>query len=254
MNDNSTHIELLIRYLDGTLNAEEKKSLEAELGVNKEMQNDLNTLRLARETVVRQGLRDDIARVRAVILKESSSQARPVITMNRRRNLVLGIAASLILLLVGGIAYQYLNVSSRGLYEELYKPYAEGTYRGESATNNLQHAYAAKQYSTVVQIFRSLSQPSAKDFFLAGQSFLAEDSVSAAINSFQQVQRVNQKNATTIFQDDAEYYEGLAFLKTGQIDSAVAILSNIKANKDHLYHDKVTNAVMRKLKMLSIKK
>jgi tetratricopeptide (TPR) repeat protein len=62
---------------------------------------------------------------------------------------------------------------------------------------------------------------------------------SEAIDAFGQVIAANAKSGDNYFQDEAEYYLALAYLASNQATKAMPLLEKIRADKNHLYNEKV---------------
>jgi hypothetical protein len=59
--------------------------------------------------------------------------------------------------------------------------------------------------------------------------------------------------ATAIFQDETEYYLAMSYLANSEAAQALPILEKIKADKNHLYNERVENISSIDLKVLDLK-
>jgi hypothetical protein len=64
---------------------------------------------------------------------------------------------------------------------------------------------------------------------------------------------LNTAAGATFFKDDTEYYLALSYLKNKEIKLAYPLFVSIYNNSDHLYNEKITAGMMRKLKLINWK-
>jgi hypothetical protein len=70
---------------------------------------------------------------------------------------------------------------------------------------------------------------------------------------FEQVRANNAQTGKDYFQDDAQYYGALSDLAGGHAQQAVTALQQIRADKDHLYHEQASRIGKIDLEILKIK-
>src|SRR5436309_4173970 len=112
MNENSTHTEKLIQYLDGELQADELENLKKTLAENEPVREELDNLRLARNAAARYGLKSKIGDIHKEMMQELN-QNKPakssVVKMFAQTGLRV---AAVVIVLVGLSAlYQYFTAS-----------------------------------------------------------------------------------------------------------------------------------------------
>ncbi len=255
MNNDYTNTDLLIQYLDGELSTEEKLKVETELKNNSAMQQELENLALSKDAVKTFGLKQKVAAIHKEMMSEMAATEK---TSNHGlvRKIVrisMKIAASLLLVMLGLGVYQYATVSPDKLFAENYQPYAASISRGAEETNVMEKAYQQKNYTVVISQFNTLNSADQKENFLAGQAYLASNNYKKAIECFNKILLLNAAKKATSFNDDAEYYLALSFLKDKNLKSAYPLFTTIHNNSAHLYNDKVNNSFMRQLKLLEWK-
>jgi tetratricopeptide (TPR) repeat protein len=252
MNENATPSELLIRYLDGELDSAETAAAERQIAADTALQEELAGLRLAKEAVHHYGVQQTVRSVRSGMKQEE--QPAPVVRLNRRvwRN-SLRVAAGIIIVLGATFIYQYSQLSNTRLYEDNYKPFLLHESRGADATSVLQQAYKAGQPGKVIQLYRAMKNPGAADYLLAGNALLEEGQPAEATQCFLLLQQQNTLSHTHLYEDDAEYYLALSYLRGGEVDQALPLFERMHADETHLYHDKASTWFIRKLHWLQAK-
>ncbi|HSC39021.1 MAG TPA: hypothetical protein VLD19_14160 [Chitinophagaceae bacterium] len=253
MNENSTHSELLIRYIDGELEDTEKAAVEKQIASDAALRQELDGLLLSLDAIRQYGLQQQVKAVRAAMRQER--QPAPVMRMNRRPLLSsLRIAASVLVLLGATFIYQYSRLSNVHLYNDNYTPFVlhESRSAGTPVTP-LQKAYKDNRPETVLQLFKQLSAPAAEDYFLAGNAYLQQRQPAEAIRCFLLQQQQNEGQHTHLFEDDADYYLALGYLRLNETGRALSLFEKMHANPAHLYHEKASGWFLRKLQWLKAK-
>jgi tetratricopeptide (TPR) repeat protein len=132
-------------------------------------------------------------------------------------------------------------------------PYELNRVRGEANTNNLEAAYNNKDWNAVISI---ANQPNAgsKELFLSGAAYLELNQPAKAVAAFQRLITYNQQTQSNYFQDEAEYYLAISYIRNNQPSDAITVLKKIRGDKDHLYYGKANDASLTDLTILSWKK
>jgi len=253
--DNSTqeNNELLMRYLDGEMTAAEREDFEKKLATDTALQTELENIQVAKAAVKFFGLKQKVAAIHQSIMEEAKHHP-PVIEINRRRLIVrytVAVAASILLLFVGYWVYTFYTLSPNKLYADNYFTYELTTSRdsGSSQESGIEKAYREKKYDEVIRL-NAVSVVSAKDIFLTGLSYLEKGDPSRAISSFQVVLTDADKTKPSALKDETEYYLALAYLKNRDYDQSIELMIQIHDSPDHIYKDKISGKLIRKVKML----
>ena len=163
-------------------------------------------------------------------------------------------AAAVMLILAGGsTVYKYVTTSSESLYSRYYATFGLNTSRGAGTETPIMEAYNNKNWKTVLSLASATKKPDNQTEFLAGMANLELKQCDEAINHFEQVLAANAQAGTDYYQDDAEYYLAISWLAKDKVNEAMPILEKIKANKDHLYHDKVEKMSFTDLRLVQYK-
>ena len=174
--------------------------------------------------------------------------------INKARRIVrysVAVAASVLLIFVCIVVYNFYRLSSDRLFAENYSAYELTTIRREndSTESKIEKAYREKNYAGVININKN-SVLSVKDIFLTGMSYLETNDLSKAISSYQVVIADIKDDKTSGLKNAAEYYLALAYLKNNDYDQAIELMNMIHDNSSHLYTKKFSGKYIKKVKQL----
>jgi hypothetical protein len=71
-----------------------------------------------------------------------------------------------------------------------------------------------------------------------------------AIDGYKKVISLNETANTTIFKDESEYYLSLALVQYKDYKAALPLMQKINKDPNHLYHEKISSKLIRKVKWL----
>lgn len=244
--------ELLVQYLDGELQGEEKQNLEQQLAADAALQQQFDSLQLTRESVRYYGLKEKVTGIHQEMMKEMNAAPVKQIGGGRRTlRYALSIAASLLVLIGGYFAYQFFSLSSEKVYSANYQPYELNLTRGDNTTeSSVNKAYRAGNYKEVVRIHATKEDTSAEAIFLSGAAAMQLNDNTKAIASFTELLEANKQVKIKLFNDEAEYYLALTYIHNRDYDYALDLLNKIKEDPAHTYNGKVTGKLIRQVKML----
>lgn len=251
MNGNSTHTEKLIQYLDGELQGEELESLKINLANDQSLQEELDNLKLAREAAGRYGLKskiNDIHKEMMLEMKQDKPAKSTVLKMFAQTG--LRIAAVLVVLVGLSALYQYFTTSPEKLFSENYQPFSIHETRGAPVNSRLLENYKHGNMDSVIMDFNSLRAPEPEEYILTGIAFLESNQPEKAIGTFNKLIQQNAVSKTDFFQDDAEYYLAMSYLKNREPQKALPILEKIQADPSHPYNSKLSKWFILKVKSL----
>lgn len=248
MKNNFTSEDLVL-YLDGALDSEDLPGLKDKLQADPGFREEYKRLELARDFIKLQGLKARVGNIHQEMMQElkavGEKESATVIPMFSK---VMRIAA-VFLLVVGGTAiYQYSQLSALSIFEKNYTGYVLPQQRGEPAGSTLTKAYQDGEMDKVTALFLDLKQPTAPDYFYAGNAYLQLDNPQEAIRQFLQLVAVNKINKPTVFEDDTDYFLAMAYLKNGQLKEAETLFEKIHSTTGHRYNDKVSSWLIWKIK------
>ncbi len=174
--------------------------------------------------------------------------------INKVRRIVrysIAVAASVLLIIVCIVGFNFYRLSSDRLFTENYSAYELTTSRGEndSIESKIEKAYREKNYAEVISINKN-SVLSVKDIFLTGMSYLETNDLSRAISNFQIVIADVKDDKNSALRDATEYYLALAYLKNNDYDQAIELMNTIHDNSFHQYKSKFSRKYINKVKRL----
>ncbi|MBC7874129.1 MAG: hypothetical protein H7Y01_09050 [Ferruginibacter sp.] len=256
--DNSTPYmsEKLVQYLDGELSQTEKDSVEQQLAADQSLQDELDRLRSTREAVKLYGLQQKVAGIHVQMMDQLQSQEkkiRPAAFGSARKIMrySIAVAASLLLIVGGYMAYNFVTLSSDKVFASRYRSYGLVTVRdGNTNETPLVKAYREKKYKEVVRIIDTGEDKTTEGKFLGGTAALELNDNEKAITWLKEVLESNKKTGKSVLDDEAEYYLSLGYIRNKDYDYALDLLYKIRANPNHLYNKKVTAKLIRQVKIL----
>ncbi|MEP7231336.1 MAG: hypothetical protein ABI691_13840 [Ginsengibacter sp.] len=249
MKPDFTNTQLLTQYLDGELTPESAGQLQQRINTDKDLEEELENLKISLEAVKSFGLRGRVSAIHTGMMKEVQQQTLP--KKGKIRNLTwysLRIAAAVLIIAGSAIFYQYITLSSTSLYEKNFSSYTLHENRGADNKSVLQAAYESANYTAAINSFEKTPIKNTQDYFLAGNAYLYLDKPSDAIQCFLAIQQLNNQQQTHQYTDDAEYYLAMSYLKNNEPAKALLLFEQIHTDKNHLYNSKVSSWFLQKIK------
>jgi tetratricopeptide (TPR) repeat protein len=251
MNPNNTNTELLTRYLDGELDDDQSRKLEVSIKEDDDLKEEFNNLKISIEAIKSFGLIEKVNSIHSEMIKELKEQ--PIHKIGARNSFVkntLRIAATVVILLGSAFIYLYITLSSNSLFKNNFTEYTLHENRGNDNQSLIEQEYKLAHYSKAVELFQQQPSKTLQDYFIAGNAWLELNNPSEAIQCFLSVQQINATQQTHLYQDDAEYYLAMSYLKNGEPSKAIPLFEKIHADDNHLYQSKVTWWLLKKLSLL----
>ena len=232
--------QLLIDHLDSLLAGHPSPATEQLIAHNKELAKEWQSILFAVDAIREAGIREKVTTARRQYEQDNAFVRISAGGGVRRiyRNL-FRVAACLLLIIGATAIYKYSSVSSDGLYSDYYSTYELNTSRGAETVNATEEAYRAGNWQQVMDQFNANTQKTTSSWFLNGVAAMELKKYNEAINSFKQVLDINKDSAEKRFHDEAEYYLAMAYLASNQSAEALPLLEKIRADKSHLYYQKI---------------
>jgi TolA-binding protein len=210
--------DMINRYLDGEMNAEELGAFEAAMQQDADLKSEVELLRDVNETLKiklhpdenEMALRSSLKEMKAEFFESRAGQAK-VVSLNRKRWMT-AIAAVLVIGLM-------VTVWQPWKKEDLYQQYADIKMpaiaeRGAAADSLLKQAvknFNDKKFTEAIPVFETVLKDSAKNSFVQyyyGIALLENGNVEKA-----RVQFLELYYSASIFRNDAAFYMALSYLK-----------------------------------------
>lgn len=244
--------ELLVQYLDGELDSAVKDNLEQQLAADAALQQRFDSLLLTKESIRLYGLKEKVKGLHQEMMQEmNATPVKKISSSKRTLRYAMSIAASILLLVGGYIAYSFFSLSSDKVFSSNYQQFELNTTRsGDVAETSTEKAYRAGNLPEVVRIHDAGEDPTAKGEFLCGVAALELNNNTKAITCFNEALAINKQSSVKVLNDEAEYYLALGYIRNKDFDYALDLLQKIKNDPAHIYHEKVTAKLIRQVKML----
>jgi len=245
--------EMLEKYLDNELPAADRAAIEGSLASNEELNNELTAMIASAEAVRYYGISAEVAAIQQEFLATNDFKIHKPATIRSILRPAMRVAASIILIIAAFGVYKYSTVNSQTVAAAYYTPYELNRVRAEANADALENAYNNKDWNAVINLAAHAAQGS-REMFLAGAAYLELNQPAKAAGQFSSLLAYNQQIQSNYFQDEAEYYLAISYLRNNDAAKAIPILRKIKGDEGHLYHEKVSKMPSLDLQILSWKK
>lgn len=116
--------------------------------------------------------------------------------------------------------------------------------------NSFERQYQAQRFDEVITTYEQMSEPSLMAMFLAGNAYLQTGNTDQAIDAFREIVVINGSQGINRFEEDAQYYLALSYLKGDRLADALPLLEKINADPEHSYHALVNDYYLWRIKFL----
>jgi tetratricopeptide (TPR) repeat protein len=247
------------KFLDDCFNGTITREQLAEMLLisSKEVTNDLIKEHLVAITAVQQyNLLMQVKQVHSLYIQPEAKEkekavVRPLFTLK----LVMRIAAVLLLILSSWLFYEYSTNSYNRLYADMFATYTVNEVRSTDAgqMNKLVEAYRAGEYSKTTDLFTTVLNPTSRELFFTAMSYLEIGKPSDAVLLFDKIYSYNEVNGEKLYEDEADYYLALTWLRLNEKQKAVKLFEKIKADKEHTYSKHIKPFTIQKIKWFAHK-
>lgn len=165
----------------------------------------------------------------------------------------LRIAVAIILVLGIWFAYLYNSTTSTTLYAEIYQPYNVNTDRAnieEIIPHNMVQEFKEKNYKVVIKTYEGLGTTNNREKFLAAVSYQEIGQNAEAINLLNQILEFNRQQQSRLYNDEAEFYLALNYLKTKNIKQAIPLFTKLYNDPGHTFHERIKKSTLKKMEWL----
>ena len=235
---------LLVRYLDGELDAGDRAALEVRLQQEPQLQEGLERLQLATRALHWNALQQQVAAARAQ--HEAEHPRKPLRRLPWLRY-ALSAAAVLLLVLIGSRVLQQ-TPDPKALYAQHFVEYEPAQMRGSDTANALERAYQARNYHQVTAAVMQARQRGTTG--VTPEQYLQGGLAAMHLEDWPTALLFLNELTQTSYHDDADFYRALVFLRTKRYAEARQILEQIQQNPAHLYHRQVDERFISALRRL----
>lgn len=230
------NLEIVDRYLEGSLSEQERTAFEERLLHDQILQQQVTDMKLMRAGIKQASRNAALQKLK--VLEETL----PAVNQNRLNiwyNTWLQAAA---VLLIGLLVYIFwpVSVDEQELFAthfEVYPNIIMPTVRGEVINDSTIKAlafsaYDQKKYEEAAALFSSIDQKDATVLFYLGNCYLASNQAERALPLFEKV-----LNEYEVFDEQAEWYIAVSYLKLEERERAKQALEKVVA-RNSAYKDK----------------
>ena len=242
----------MIDHLDNLLSGVSTLEAWEMIHDDKDIAKEWNTLLFAIDGIREAGLNEQVSAIRKQYEAQQSSKPAVVIIRTMYRN-AYRVAAVLFLFVGSATVYKYTSVNSGSVYNEYYSSFELNTSRSSTTEDPIELAFRNKNWEEVISLSDIPRPRQMKAEFLVAMANMELKKYYKAIDEFKQIIAANEKSGDSYFQDEAEYYLAMSYLANNDAAQALPILKKIKADKNHLYNERVNNISTIDLKVLDLK-
>jgi hypothetical protein len=220
--------------------------------------NELHTHQAAAATIQRNAVISQVSQVHQSFLEKRNGFTKEEVIYNGakvvRRNFKYWWSAAAILIVIPALAFLFIYSSNSPdrLFASQYQTYSMNVDRSSSPVNNepLAKDYQDRKYSDVIKEFQGLSSQSVTDKMIGAFAYMELNNYEAAIPLLEGVIRSNGVSGDKLYQDEAEYYLALSYLKAKKIEQSYPLFKKIYVDGEHTFNDRVDKWFMIRLNWL----
>lgn len=247
----------LVQYLDNEMTDTEKQAFEKLLQQDTALHERYQLMLIAKQAIRSKGLKEKVSALHKEYIKAREQSQPKEINISRKSSSFfknfMRVAAVFIIAVAGYGIFEFSSTNTNTVFNNNFVVYNLPVTRGAAEHKLIYSLYAAANYNAVVNAFKATNEKSQEDYFLAAQAYLQLNRTAEAINSFQQVEKMNAESNQQYFVEETDFYLALAYIKAGRINEAQNQLNKITSNKRHLFYNKAKNISKLKLEILKMK-
>jgi predicted negative regulator of RcsB-dependent stress response len=181
--------------------------------------------------------------------KGSHSPNKKISPLRNMLRVTIAVVASVLFIVLIIAGYSFYTLSSNKVFNENFRSYELTTVKRDSSeAGGIEQLYKEKRFKDVINM--TGNRPTVEDNFLKAMSYVELNNNSKAIEYFKQVLKADEQTGKPIMKDETEYYLALTYIRNKDFDLALNIMNKIHNDTNHLYQDKVTTRLIRRVRML----
>lgn len=251
MNRNSPYEDMLDSWAREEISYEELQAYAQSQGI-RSVEKDAALHKSILEGLKNEHLRLRIAKVhREFANPEQEKKAPAVIKRILQQKWLFRVAASLLMLTGLYVAQDALFVSGEKLSENIFTEYYMVNERNDDGpgAGEITNRFLNKEFAKVTSLYENNQAVPVREQFLAGYSYFKQNEFKRATEVFKSIMEQNVNASVPLYRDEAEYYFALCALHTGNYDEAYQQFRNIRNNKIHTYHEKVSGLNLFRIRL-----
>jgi tetratricopeptide (TPR) repeat protein len=224
------HLDIVDRYLEGSLSEQERTAFEERLLQDEKLQQQVDDMKLIRAGIIHASRKAALQNLKTL---ENTLPLVEVKVIRFWTNTWLQAAAAL---LIGLLAYtfwpssvneQELFATHFEVYPNIIMPTVRGVVENDSTVKaQAFRAYDQQDYVLAIQLFEKLSVQDEAVLLYLGNSYLASGQPEKALLLFERV-----LNNYDVFDEQAEWYVAVTYLKLEEREKAREALQKVVARE-----------------------
>lgn len=244
-------LETLEAYLEGKLALGQKLIVEESLTQNSDLMEELELLKLSRESIQLDSWSTLISETQTSYLKEREKQTKqaPRFWVWSAR-----IAASLAFFLVVS-SVVLISTTSPESINKSFGTYQIPVMRGElDALSELDDAYSSKSFEKIESIRKQIDSLDIHSYFILAMSDLQNGNPESAEQLLKKLESQNQSSGTPLYSDEIEYYLVQSLIQQQKYEEAENRVNELLNQPNHKYAKNFSAWDLWKIRILKLKK
>ena len=256
-NKDYSQIDHILDEIIKGISSEEKLADFISHYTSEELINELQAHRTAAAAIQRNAVINQVSDVHKTFFEKRKGQEKNSAQDSGRvikRSFRYWWSAAAILIAIPALAFLFVyatNTSDR-LFASQYQAYKMNVDRipGTVSNETIIRNYQDGKYNEVVKNYGKLASQSVKDKMVAAFAYMELNNYEAAIPLLDGVIRSNGITGNKLYQDEAEYYLALSYLKANRIEQSYQLFNKIYADDEHTFNGRVDKWFMMRLQWL----
>lgn len=244
--ENKYDDRFLLNYLDGTLDSSEKQLLEQEMEKSQAIRERLDLMRFTIRAIKFKGYKSSVNEIQHDFLqhrienKSFTSVSTPKLEGKvHSMKFWIKIAASLLFLCSLGYVLWLFQADGERLYKNNFISYEIALERGAGLQENrLGSLYINGEFKQMFQVSaeKTLEEFESFELLLLGTAALELNDPEEAMRYLQKIDSDNTENQSDDYQDEADFFMAMAYLKQGAYEQALHFVQKMRSDEQHKYH------------------
>lgn len=252
MRNQIDYSDFIEKYLNQTMEQEELKWFSEEMRINASLAEEIQMQKDIGEAILNEETLAFRAQISSLFEEEQVKPVRAKKSMKIHRSVRLAVASltAFIVLGTGILVYSHRTIPAEKLFENYYEPYdgLMNVRSGNSQTADLlvtaMQKYEEENFESALLLFETVLASDDQNItskFYTGISYMETERYGFAERSFTGI----IDHDDNLFIEHAEWYLGLCYLKTGEIEKAKTLFSSIEESDG--YYSNKSKRIARKL-------
>ena len=244
-------LETLEDYLEGKLSPDQKQAVEEVLTKDSKLLEELELLKLSRESIQLDSWSTLISEAQNSYLKEREKHSiqTPVFWLWSAR-----IAASLAFFLIAS-GVLLISTTSPESINNGFGAYQVPIMRGEGdSLSELEDAYTAKDFEKIAALSKQTDSFNSDANFLIAMAALQNGNPESAEHLLKNLESQNQSSGTPLYSDEIEYYLVQSLVQQQKYEEAENRVIELLNQPNHKYRKNFSTWDLWKIRILKFKK